>query len=66
MASKPVKERKARKVSNNRDYEARRQAKGMIRRNAWIPEADRETFVNAAQTYTRLHEERLERLKPST
>lgn len=53
-------------AQNNRAYEARRQANGMIRLNVWIPEAERETFVNAAKTYERLHMEKLERLKPST
>ena len=66
MPRKPVKERKARKVRNNRDYEARREAKGMTRLTVWIPTASRETFVNAAKAYERLHMEKLERLTSST
>lgn len=66
MPRKPVKERKARKVRNNRDYEARREATGMTRLTIWVPESERQTFVNAAKTYERLHMEKQERLNPAT
>lgn len=56
---------KAKHVINNRAYEERRQARGMVRISVWVPESEREMFMNAAKTYQRLHRERLDRLKPS-